>query len=66
VLRNDTNEAIEDLTKAIELNPRYAEAYAGRGTAKADKRDFTGAIEDFTIAIELQPSYAMAYIGRAA
>ena len=60
----DYDEAVEDFTKAIELDPLYAEAYKERGEADCGCLNFEMAIEDFTKAIELDPSYAEAYKGR--
>ena len=37
--QKDSKGAIEDYTKAIELNPSYAEAYANRGCAKEELKD---------------------------
>jgi tetratricopeptide (TPR) repeat protein len=45
--------AIADYTKAIELNPIYAEAYHNRGLAKYGLEDYRGAIADLNKAIEL-------------
>ncbi|MCX8194741.1 MAG: tetratricopeptide repeat protein [Candidatus Micrarchaeota archaeon] len=38
--------AIEDFTKAIELNPNYAEAYYNRGLAKVKLKDYDSAFID--------------------
>jgi tetratricopeptide (TPR) repeat protein len=38
----DYDGAITEFSKAIELNPNYAEAYNGRGLAKKHKGDATG------------------------
>src|SRR4030042_1179320 len=56
--------AIEDYTKALELDPEYAMAYYNRGAAKYGIQDYKGAITDYTRAIELDPEYAMAYYNR--
>ena len=50
--------AIQDYTKAIELNPKDADAYIGRGIDKHELKDYKGAIQDYTKAIELDPNYA--------
>lgn len=60
----DNKGAIEDFTKAIELNPNDAEAYGNRGIAKVNLRDNIGAIKDFTKAIELNPNAKEAYSNR--
>jgi len=49
----DEQGAIEDLTKAIELDPGYAAAYCSRGLAKFILDDYQGGGEDCTKAIEL-------------
>jgi tetratricopeptide (TPR) repeat protein len=44
----DVSGALADYNKAIELDPRHAQACAGRGLLKMEKiKDKTGAIQDF-------------------
>ncbi len=62
--RGDYKGAIQDYTKAIELNPRYALAYHWRGNAKFSLKDYRGAIQDYTKAIELDPKNAWLYLNR--
>jgi len=50
--------AIEYYTKAIELNPEYAEAYYKRGTAYYNLKEYDKAIADYNKAMELDPKYA--------
>ena len=57
----DYDRAIESFTKAIELNPNYAEAYNNRGNAYRDNGNFDRAIADYTKAIELKPDFVEAY-----
>ncbi len=67
--------AVADFTKAIELNPRLAEAYYGRGdcytTYFGDSNDFgmsgsyDNTVADFSMAISLDPTNATYYTGRA-
>ena len=38
--------AISDYTKAIDLNPKYGNAYFNRGVSKAILKDYYGACED--------------------
>ncbi len=59
-------DAIEDLDKAIELDPKLKNAYYGRGDVKYALGNFQDAIEDYNKAIELMPDYAKAYYGRGA
>ena len=56
--------AIADYTKAIELEPNYADAYYNRGNSKRKLKDYYGAIADYTKAIELDPNYSNAYSNR--
>ena len=53
-------------TRAIELDPTYAEAYYHRGKAHAS---WTGgldnAVSDYSEAIRLKPDFGKAYLGRA-
>jgi tetratricopeptide (TPR) repeat protein len=58
-------EAVDDYTKAIELNPSYTGAYLQRGTLgyKLLKR-YEEALGDFDKAIELSPGCAAAYLHR--
>ena len=58
-------EAIDDFTKAIELNPDFVWAYSNRGYSKNALGLYKEAIDDFTKAIELKPDYANAYNNRA-
>ena len=54
----------DNYTKAIKLNPKFAEAYYSRGNAYAKLGQFTQAISDLTEAIELNPKFAAAYNNR--
>ena len=60
--KGDHEGAIADYTKAIEINPKYVDAYIWRGLAKHSKGDYDGAIADYTKAIEIDPKCAGAYI----
>jgi tetratricopeptide (TPR) repeat protein len=62
--KGDYAKAINDYTKAIEWNPRYAEAYYNRGIAYDDKGQYDRAIKDYTEAIEINPRYSDAYVNR--
>lgn len=53
--------AIEDYSMAIELNPKYAEAYSNRGNAYEGLNQHERAIEDYNKTIELNPNLAEAY-----
>ena len=58
------DKAIESYSRAIKLNPNYANAYNNRGVAHDKQGEVDRAIEDFNIAIELNPNYAGAYTNR--
>lgn len=61
---SDCAKAINDYTKAIEINPNYAEAYYSRGKVYDKQRNLPQAISDYTKAIEINPNYADAYDAR--
>ncbi|GIT44359.1 MAG: hypothetical protein Ct9H300mP11_22950 [Chloroflexota bacterium] len=50
------HKAIEDYTKAIELAPKFAEAYYHRGCSWYEVDKFDDSISDLTKAIEINPS----------
>ena len=60
----ESQEAIEDFNKAIELKPDDAQSYFSRGIAKTKLGKHEEAIEDFNKAIELKPDDAYAYFSR--
>ncbi len=62
--RKDFDGAIQDFTKAIELNPQDATAYSGRGLAYQKKNDLINAQRDFNEAIKVDPKLASAYRNR--
>jgi len=51
--KGNTEGAIADYNKAIELNPRMTEAHLNRGKARRAKGNLDGAISDYETAIEL-------------
>ncbi len=61
---DDHNGAIKDLTKALELDPNYSSAYAGRGVAKTKTGDHRGALSDLNKAIEIDPDASWALLQR--
>ncbi len=63
--KREHDAAISDLTKAIEMRPRFAMAHFYRGRAYMGKREYDKAISDFTEAIEIAPELAIAYSERA-
>ncbi len=60
----DFDGEIADETRAIELDPKYAVAWADRGWARSRKDDWDGTIADSTRAIELKPGLAQAWSNR--
>jgi len=57
-------EAIKAYTKALNINPRYTDAYNNRGLAWADKGDHDRAIDDYNSALEIKPRDVYAYTNR--
>jgi tetratricopeptide (TPR) repeat protein len=71
--QNDYEGAIADYTEAIRIDPRNADAYNGRGLAKAknyikaiNSYDLVAAIADYNKAININPNIAAFYSNRAA
>ena len=62
--QKEYEKAITHYTKAIELNPNFAEAHCNRGLVYANKDDLNSAIQDFNTAIELNPNFVEAYYNR--
>lgn len=60
----DLPEKIEYYSRAIELNPEYANAYNNRGNVYRRLENYERAIEDYNKATELKPDYALAYNNR--
>lgn len=61
----DLDEAIKDFSKAIQLKPKYSDAYWGRGMARKMKNEYTEADKDLENAIRLNPKNDVAYISLA-
>ena len=49
----DYQEAIQDLSRVIEINPNFAEAYYRRGLANFDLGNWEEAMADYTQALAL-------------
>lgn len=58
-------EAIQQFTKALEIDPRDATAYHQRGLAYVEEADYELAIADFNQAIKINPKNAETYCQRA-
>lgn len=56
--------AIDDFTKAIELNPQSEMAFYDRGISRQTLGQFDCAIDDFSRVIELRTQYASGFIRR--
>ena len=53
--------AIDDYSKAIELNPDYAKAYNNRGFDYDNQHLYDKAIADYAKALEIDPNFTKAY-----
>ncbi len=60
----DNIRAIESFSKALRLNPSYADALIGRGLALSKKGDYENAIADLSEALYLDPKCAKAHYYR--
>jgi tetratricopeptide (TPR) repeat protein len=63
--KGNYDEAITEFTRALESDPKDAEAYNNRGSMYTFKRRYDQALADFDKALELHPRYAKAYYNRA-
>ena len=64
VLSSQYNDAIDALSKAIELNPKEGLSYELRGVAYFALGNYKQAIADYNEAIKLDPKFARTYYGR--
>ena len=62
--QGEYQEAIDDYTSAIKINPDDADAYVNRGAAYHNLGKHQEAIDDFNTAIKINPNYAKAYYNR--
>ncbi|MBD3246745.1 MAG: tetratricopeptide repeat protein [Candidatus Omnitrophica bacterium] len=65
LLRGELDEAIEEYTRALELNSSLGDGYYNRGNAYYKNDQYHLAVKDFTRAVELNPRDASAYYNRA-
>ena len=56
--------AIDNFTRAIRIDPDYADAYYNRGNLYNALGNYEDAIADYTRAIRIDPDYANAYRNR--
>lgn len=61
----DLDDAIQNFSKAIQIKPKYSDAYWGRGMAFKMKYEYIEAGEDLEKAIHLDPNNDEAYISLA-
>jgi Tfp pilus assembly protein PilF len=61
----NADQAIDNYSKAIKINPNFAKAYNNRGIAYVWKKKYDLAIADFNKAIKLDPKNGKAYNNRA-
>jgi tetratricopeptide (TPR) repeat protein len=64
-IKNELDLAIHEFTKAISIDPKYADAYYRRGSLYYQKGDYDHSIADCTEAIRLNPKDDLLYRGRA-
>lgn len=64
-LKNDTENADADFSKAIELGLSESEAYANRAAIYKQIKEYTNAITDYTNAINIDQNNPHTYAGRA-
>lgn len=62
--RGEYDEAVEQFTMALRLDPAMAMAYYNRGDAHRLKGELDRANADFTEALRLDPDYVMAYVNQ--
>jgi tetratricopeptide (TPR) repeat protein len=63
--RQDYQGALADINRAIQIDPKNAQAYDVRGVFKASElQDTQGALADYNRSIQLDPNYVGAYINR--
>jgi len=65
LLAGEVEEAIADLTTAIESGSTTPEIYTLRGEAYMQSANYRGALDDFNIALEMDPTSSVAYYDRA-
>lgn len=56
-VKKDAKAALEHFTKAINANPKYAEAYFARGVCYQELKDRNNAFADYNMCLQLKPNY---------
>jgi tetratricopeptide (TPR) repeat protein len=64
--KGEHGEAIKKFTRALEIDPKFVDAYIHRARAAHEKHDYDHALNDASQAIELDRKAARAYVYRAA
>jgi tetratricopeptide (TPR) repeat protein len=64
--KQERDEAIKKFSRAVEIDPKFADAYTNRARAYYEKHDYDRAHDDATRAIDLDRKAARAYVYRAA
>jgi tetratricopeptide (TPR) repeat protein len=62
--KGEHDQAILCFDKALEINPRFVEAYCNRGVTYDKKGEYNRAISDFNKALEINPWFTVAYYNR--
>ena len=62
--QGNCDKAIADYTRAIELNPKLAEAYNNRAYIYMVKKEYGAALADLNEALQLRPDYVNALMNR--
>jgi tetratricopeptide (TPR) repeat protein len=62
--RKQSESALADYDRAIELDPNLASAYCNRAAIELDQTHLDRALTDFNRAIQLKPRLSIAYVGR--
>ena len=62
--RHETELALKDLDKVVELSPNLVYAYYNKGNIYLKRNDYTSAISCFNKAIEVRPDFGAAYYNR--
>ena len=60
----DFDKVVEDLTKAIDLDPTWEEYYYNRAAAYVNLLQYQNALDDYNIAITLNPKYVNAHYNK--
>jgi tetratricopeptide (TPR) repeat protein len=56
-VKKDVKAALAYFTKAINANPKYAEAYFARGVCYQELKDRNNAFADYSMCLQLKPNY---------